>query len=192
MLEIDPKTTALVIVDLQGGILALPMTPHDGSSVVACAVALGRALDAAGGLVATVTITYSDRYADRPTPPVDAPLALPPEGLPAGWGDLHPAVATLPARVRVTKRQHSAFFGTELDLQFRRRGIGTVIVCGLATNFGVEGTARDAYNLNYRVIIASDACSSTAPGLHDFAIEKILPRVARVRTTAEILAALPA
>lgn len=192
MLELDSKTTALVVIDLQGGILALPATPHDSASVVTRAVALARALEAAGGLVAVVNVAYSDRYLDRPTPPVDAPLALPPEGLPSDWADLHPAIEALPASVRVTKRQHSAFFGTELDLQLRRRGIATVIVCGLATNFGVEGTVRDGYNLNYGMIVASDACSSTAPGLHDFAMAHTLPRVARVRTTAEILAALPA
>jgi nicotinamidase-related amidase len=192
MLTLDPKTTALVVIDLQRGILALPMTPHDGGDVVARSVALGRALAAAGGVVVLVNVDYSARYADRPNQPADAPLNLPAEGLPEGWATLAPDVAALPAQVRVTKRQHSAFFGTELDLQLRRRGITAVVICGLATNFGVEATARDAHALNYAVVIASDACSSTAPGLHDFAVTHILPRIARVRTSSEIVAALAA
>ncbi len=192
MLTLDPKATALVVIDLQHGILALPMTPHDADHVVARSVELGCALAGAGGVLALVNVDYSDRYADRPTGLVDAPLNLPAEGLPEGWAALAPEVAALPAEVRITKRQHSAFFGTELDLQLRRRGVGTVVICGLATNFGVEATARDAHALNYAVLIASDACSSTAPALHDFALTRILPRIARVRTSAEIIAAFTA
>lgn len=190
MLTLNPKTTALVIVDLQHGILALPMTPHDAAQVVARSVDLGRALAAAGGVVVLVNVDYSDRYADRPTGLVDAPLSLPADGLPTGWATLAPEVAALPAEVRITKRQHSAFFGTELDLQLRRRGVATVVICGLATNFGVEATARDAHALNYVVVIAADACSSTGATLHDFAVTHILPRIARVRTSSEIVGAL--
>ena len=64
------------------------------------------------------------------------------------------------------------------------------MLCGVSTNFGVESTARDAWQHNYAVVIAEDASSSYAPELHRFSIEKILPRIARVRATAEILAAL--
>ena len=61
---------------------------------------------------------------------------------------------------------------------------------GVATNFGVESTARDAWQHNYSVVIAEDACSSMDADLHQFAMEKVLRRVARVRSTAEILAGL--
>ncbi len=192
MLTLDPKATALVLIDLQHGILALPLMPYDADHVAARSVDLGRALAEAGGVIVLVNVDYSDRYTDRPTGLVDAPLNLPAEGLPEGWATLAPEIAALPAQVRITKRQHSAFFGTELDLQLRRRGITAVVISGLATNFGVEATARDAHALNYAVVIASDACSSTAPGLHDFAVTHILPRIARVRTSSEIVAALAA
>lgn len=192
LLTLDPGTTALVIVDLQHGVLALPLTPHDGAEVVARSVGLGRAVAAAGGTVVLVNVAYADDDADRPKQPTDAPMRLPADGLPADWATLVPEVAALPARVRVTKRQQSAFFGTELDLQLRRRGIATVVICGVATNFGVEATARDAHNLNYAVVIAADACSSVAPGLHEFAVANILPRIARVRGASGIVAALGA
>jgi len=190
MLTLDPKATALIIVDLQGGILTIPLTPHGSADVLARAVELGRAVAAAGGVIALVKVDYSEGYADRPNQPADAPMRLPAAGPPEGWATLAPEILALPAQVRITKRQQSAFFGTELDLQLRRRGIATVVVCGIATNFGVEATARDAHNLNYAVVIAADACSSVEPTLHEFAVTKILPRIARVRSSSEIVAAL--
>ncbi len=119
-------------------------------------------------------------------------MLLPAAGLPENWATLVPEISALPSQIHITKRQQSAFFGTELDLQFRRRGIATAVICGVATNFGVEATARDAHNLNYAVVIASDACSSVMLDLHDFAITKILPRIARVRHSSQIISALGA
>ena len=64
------------------------------------------------------------------------------------------------------------------------------MICGIATNLGVEATARAAFDLNYNAIIASDACGSIAPGLHEFSIEKILTRIALIRSTPEIIQAI--
>ena len=122
--------------------------------------------------------------------PVDAPMKRPPGGFPAGWSGFVPEIAALPGAIEITKRQWSAFHGTELDLQLRRRGIKTIVLCGIATNFGVEQTAREAWQHGYAVVIAEDATATTDAELHRVAIEKILPRIARVRSTAEILQAL--
>ena len=66
--------------------------------------------------------------------------------------------------------------GTELDVQLRRRrGCKTVVICGVATNLGVEATAREAFDLSYNSVLASNACGSVAPGLHEFAMEKFFP-----------------
>ena len=81
-------------------------------------------------------------------------------------------------------------FGTELDLQLRRRGFDTIVLTGVATNFGVEQTAREAWQLGYSVVVAEDATSSISEAAHRFAVETILPRVSRVRSTETILAAL--
>jgi nicotinamidase-related amidase len=90
----------------------------------------------------------------------------------------------------ITKRQWSAFHGTELDLQLRRRGIRNLVLGGIATNFGVEPTARDAWQLGYATVVAEDACTSLGAPLHEFAITATLPRVSRVRMVADIVAAL--
>jgi len=64
------------------------------------------------------------------------------------------------------------------------------IICGVATNLGVEATARVAFDLNYNVVIAADACGSVAPGLHESAVEKILPRISRIRKVVAIIHAI--
>ena len=190
LLHLNPRTTALVLIDLQKGILSLPLAPHRAAEVVGQAVALGRACAETEALIVSVNVAFSAGQADRLAVPVDQPPPVPAGGMPAGWSDLAPEIAALPAGVFITKRQWGAFHGTELDLQLRRRGITTIVLGGIATNFGVESTAREAWQHNYAVVVAADACTSMGDDLHRFAIEKILPRIARVRTTAEIIAAL--
>jgi nicotinamidase-related amidase len=188
-LTIDPRSTALVLIDLQRGIVSRPLDPHDAATVVANSVRLAGALANAGGLVVPVHVAFSADGGDRLSGPVDQPTPLPPGGMPADWAELVPEIAALDARVVITKRNWSAFHGTELDLQLRRRGIRTVILGGIATNFGVESTARDAWQHGYDVIVAEDACSSSGgEGMHAFAVDRILPRLSRVRSCDEILA----
>lgn len=188
-LTIDPRSTALVLIDLQKGIVSRPLDPHDATTVIANSVRLANALATAGGLIVPVHVAFSNDDGDRLKSPVDSPT--PGGSMPPDWSELVPEIAALGATVVITKRNWSAFHGTELDLQLRRRGIKTIVVGGIATNFGVESTARDAWQHGYELIIAEDASSSSGgPGMHAFAIEKILPRLGRIRSTAEIVAAL--
>jgi nicotinamidase-related amidase len=191
-LSLAPRTTALVLIDFQKGVLAMPLAPRGAPEIIANAAAIATGLARAGGTLVLVHVAFSGNMIDRLSQPVDAPMALPPGGLPPDWAEFAPGIADLPADVVIVKRQWGAFHGTELDLQLRRRGIATVILAGVATNFGVESTAREAWQNNYAVIVAEDACASVSAEHHAFSIGKILPRVARVRGTAEILAALDA
>jgi nicotinamidase-related amidase len=84
------------------------------------------------------------------------------------------------------KRQWGGFYSTDLDLQFRRRGVKTIVLGGIATNFGVESTARSAWERSYDLVIVEDACTSISAELHDIAIRHIFPRIARVATSADI------
>jgi nicotinamidase-related amidase len=189
MLDLKAKNTALILINLQKGILARPLSPYSTDQVVSTAARLGRAVNDAGGLVVLVNVDFGGDLAAAPRGKTDQPLAVPPGGLPADWAEIVSEVRALP-HLPVTKRTWSAFFGTELDLQLRRRGIDTIVVGGVATNFGVEQTARDGWHLDYNVIVAEDASTSVVEGLHAVAIEKVLPRVARVRKSDEIIAAL--
>ena len=191
-ITLDPRTTALVLIDLQKGILGRPLAPHDAAKVVENSAALGKSLKAAGGVVILVKVAFANDYADTPGKEVDEAAPMPPGGLPAEWSEFVPEIDSLKADVVITKRQWSAFHGTELDLQLRRRGIKTIVLGGVATHIGVDSTARDAWQHHYAVVVAEDACSSMSAELHQFSMEKVLPRVARVRSTAEILAGLGA
>jgi nicotinamidase-related amidase len=189
MLALDPRTTALVLVDVQKGVLSMPLAPYGAAQIVQNAARLGLHFDEVGALVALVHVAFSSNAIDRLSQPVDAPMLQ--GAAPADWSDFAPEIAALRADIVIKKRQWGAFYGTELDLQLRRRGIATIVLAGVATNFGVEATAREAWQHNYAVVVAEDAVTSIGEDLHKFSIEKILPRIARVRSTAEIVGALP-
>jgi nicotinamidase-related amidase len=176
------------MIDLQKGILARSLAPHGAGEVVENSARLGDALSRAGGVVAPVHVAFSSDGADRLRQEVDQPNPSAPVA--PDWSDLVPEIARLAANFVIVKRQWGAFHGTELDLQLRRRGVDTIVLTGVATNFGVESTAREAWQHGYGVVVAEDAVSSLAEAMHKFAIEAILPRLARIRSTAEILAVL--
>jgi nicotinamidase-related amidase len=135
-----------------------------------------------------VHVGFSADGADRLKQEVDQPMAGGPR--PPDWMEFVPEVAGWKGALEIVKRQWGAFHGTELDLQLRRRGLDTIVLTGVATNFGVEQTAREAWQLGYSVVVAEDATSSVSEAAHRFAVETTLPRVSRVRSTEAILAAL--
>jgi len=187
--SLDPAKTALVLIDLQMGILSMPLQPHDAATVVANGVALARAVKAGGGMVVRVNVAFAADFSDRPQGSVDLPVVVPPGGAPPEYSQFHPDVAALDA-LSVTKRQWGAFHGTALDDLFRRRRIDSVVVAGVATNFGVEQTVREGWQNGYAMVVAEDASTGNGEGLHAFSVERILPRIARIRSTAAIVAAL--
>lgn len=192
MLTLDAKRTALVLIDVQKGTLGFTLSPYSPAEIVATSTKLAAQSRKAGALLVYVRVAFAADYSDRPQGATDTPMILPPGGMPAEWSEYAPEVAAIAPDLWITKRQWSAFHGTELDLQLRRRGITHVVFGGIATNFGVESSARDAWQNNYTVVIAEDACSSVGPDLHKFAIEKTLPRVSLIRSSDEIIAALTA
>ena len=106
------------------------------------------------------------------------------------WADIVPEVGPKPGDFIITKRQWGAFYGTELDLELRRRGITTIVLCGISTNIGVESTARFAYEYGYNQIFAEDASAAASEEEHKHTITKIFPRLGLVRKTEEIISAL--
>ena len=184
----DPKRAALVAIDLQKGIIGMPIAPHPAATVVANSTRLAEALTRAGGTVFRVHVAFSAGGADRLKQEVDQAMAGWPRS--PDWADFVPEVAAWPSALDIVKRQWGAVHGAELDLQLRRRGLDTIVLTGVATNFGVEQTAREAWQHGYSVVVAEDATSSVSEAAHRFAVETILPRISRVRSTEAILAAL--
>ena len=111
--------------------------------------------------------------------------SLPAGGSPPGFGDLAPDLRQ-EGDVAVLKHHWGAFTGTDLDLQLRRRRVRTIVLAGIATNFGVESIARSAWELSYDVVIVEDVCTSRSTELHRFAVDNIFPQIARVVASDDI------
>lgn len=90
----------------------------------------------------------------------------------------------------ITKRQWGAFYGTNLEQALDRKGIETIIMAGIATNMGVESTARAAFDAGYALIFAEDAMTTMGAEWHNFSVKNLFPRMGRVRSTQEIIEAL--
>jgi nicotinamidase-related amidase len=178
MVTVDPKSTALVLIDLQDGILRNTLAPISGKELLSQGKALAEKFRAAGAPVVLVNVGWAADSKDVLHAPVDYPTH-PPGGVPAGFSKLADGLAA-EGDILITKRQWGAFTGTELDLQLRRRGIRTIVLGGVATNMGVESTARHARELNYGVVLARQATTSINGEMHEFAISRIFPLISRI------------
>lgn len=188
-LKLVPARTALVAIDLQNRIVSMPTQPHVARSVVERTAQLAAALRAKGGFIVWVRVALSADGGDRLHPVCDLPWT-PPRETPPDANKLCPDLAIQPADHIVTKRQWGAFYGTDLDLQLRRRGLTTIVLTGIATHIGVESTAREAFERGYEQVFVEDAMSALTSAQHEHAVTQIMPRIGRVRRTAEVLAAL--
>ena len=185
--ELDAATTALILIDLQNAIMGYPLQPYPAATVLENANRLISNLRAKGVPIILVRVAIAEvmhPIVDQPTRDPNAPPP-PPEA-----SELVAGLDRQPSDIVVTKRQWGAFYGTELDQQLRRRGIKTIVIGGIATNIGVESTARAAFDRGYAVVFAEDAMSTLSPEAQQFATQVIFPRMGRVRTTAQIVEAL--
>ena len=189
-LKLEPSKTALVVIDLQRGIVAQPAGPNSGVEVVGRAVQLVKAMRAKGGTVVLVHVTPSPDGKDRLNPITDAPVMAPGPTLPPDWADFVPELKPEATDIVITKRQWGAFYGTELDLQLRRRGVDTIVLCGISTRVGVESTARDAFERGYQQVFVEDAMAAREATEHHHTVNSVFPRIGRIRSTEDVLAAL--
>jgi nicotinamidase-related amidase len=183
---LDPKQTALVAIDLQNALMAVPGAPHSVADVTARTRRIADALRAQGGLVVWVRVNLNDFLAL----PVDAPSQFGGKDMPEELSHIAPAAGAQPPDMVITKRHWGAFAGTSLEQELRARGVETVILTGVATNIGVESTLRQGTGLGFAFVVSADACSALSEEEHRYSIEKIFGRLARVRTTEEVVAAL--
>jgi nicotinamidase-related amidase len=186
-LVLDRKGTALVVIDLQKGIASRSTAPHDAKAVVANAARLAAAFRKNGMPVFLVHVSSSGP--ERLSPIADESWAAPPS-MPADWHEFVDEMRPEASDIVITKKQWGAFYGTELELQLRRRGISTIVLCGIATNYGVESTARFAYEYGFQQVFAEDAMASMQAEAHEASVRFVLKRIGRVRKTGEILQAI--
>jgi nicotinamidase-related amidase len=184
MTPLDPKTTALILIDLQKGIVARPeLAPRSGGAVVQTASALAEKFRAAGAPVVLVNVAFAKDGGDALKAQVDRPRQM--GSLPPEWSEIVDGLAK-DSDLRVTKRNWGAFYGTDLDVQMRRRGIKTIVLGGIATNLGVESTARQGHEHGYEIVIVEDAMATMSAEMHSFAVTQIFPLLSRVVKAADI------
>ena len=182
--ELNP-TVALVVIDLQYGIVGLPVAPHSAAEVVARSALLAERFRAASAPVVLVRVSHEPDGGSALGSRVDQPLGSP--NLDPRWSRLVDELAIQPTDLVITKRQWGAFHGTELDSQLRRRGVTNIVLTGLVTNMGVESTARQAHEHGYHTVIVSDATSGRSAAEYEFAMTRIFPKISQVDTTENVL-----
>lgn len=187
-LTIDPATTALVLIDLQRGIIASPTVPHAAADVIARGARLASACRKHGVLVVLVRVDPGPNWSLVPRPQADQPRA--PMTVTPDWAELLPELGREDSDAVVTKHQPNAFYGTDLEIHLVRRGIRTILLGGISTNVGVEATARAAHERGFEQIFVSDVMSAREVDLHEHSVRRIFPTLGRVRTLDVVLAAL--
>ncbi len=187
-LKINIEKTAIVVIDLQKGITQMPAEPHSAKSVIENSARLIEASRKNGMPVFLVHVTPSPDLKDALHPVSETSFPL--RGYNPEWSEYVPELNVQPGDFQILKHQWGAFYGTELDLQLRRRGIDTIILCGISTNIGVESTARFAYEYGFSQIFVTDAMAARSKDEHEFPIKYIFPRLGLIRNTAEVLEAL--
>lgn len=178
---VDFGKTALVLIDFQKGIIAR----WGAENLLEQATKLCDTFRKHHAFIAYVHVDFIDEK-DLLSPPADShtPVSKPPKG----WADFADELGVTHTDYIVTKRQWGAFFGTDLDLQLRRRGIDTIVLCGILTNIGVESTAREAYQYGYKQIFIHDAMKAASTLEHEHTLSYIFPRIGKTISTAEFIA----
>lgn len=180
---LDPKT-ALIVVDLQKGIVGLP-TAHSTSDVVKRAAELADAFRSHNLPVVLVTVGGG-----APGRTEQAPRAG--GERPSDWVELVPELKQQPGDHTVLKMTWGAFTNTGLDEHLKNAGETQVVVIGVATSVGVEATARQAYEHGYNVTLAIDAMTDMSADSHEHSLTRVFPRLGESGTTVEIIDLLAA
>jgi nicotinamidase-related amidase len=181
--------TALVVIDLQNGIANKErvLSPYTATQVIRNASLLANAFTEQGALVVLVRVSSVDGK-DMLKPSTD--VKINPVQRQEGWDSIVPELVKVKNVHTITKRQWGAFYGTDLDLQLRRRGIDTIVLCGVSTAIGVDTTAREAYQQGYNQIFVEDAMTASTKEEHDYVCKFIFPKIGKLRTTEEVVAIL--
>ena len=204
--RLEPARTALLFFDMLNGHVKKndPATKARYAPVIACAVRLLEAVRRAGVVVMYAAahhrpdnatsahlVTDTDNRL-RPIPP-GAPREVKPV-VAAGTWEAQVIDELKPQRqdYMIPKFRWSAFHQTYLDLALRNRNIDTLLISGGSTDVGVASTAYAARDMDYNLVVVSDACTSPEQDNHEQFMRRIFPRMARVRTSEEVLRMLTA
>jgi len=186
MISALDKITALVLIDLQRGILA--RVPADvAGTLLANANKMIKAFRQAGLPVVMINVDINAVAAVRVRKEEPSGGSGP---VPAEAMELLPELELAHSDLRITKHSWGAFFETSLHAELKQRGVTGIVLGGVATAIGVEGTARQANELGYNISFARDAMFDQ-PEAQERSMKFIFPRIGETGNTADILALLP-
>lgn len=177
---LDPNT-ALILIDLQQGLAALP-TIHPIEGVVAHVSTMAAAFRARDLPVVFVNVAGA--------PAVRTEQKRRPHALPEGWTDLLPALNRQPQDHVVTKHTPGAFTNTGLAAHLQAHRVTQIVMTGVATSNGVEVTARQAYELGLNTAFAIDAMTDVDTGAHTYSVTRVFPKIGETGTASEIISLL--
>ncbi|OPB00317.1 hydrolase [Pseudomonas fluorescens] len=171
-------TTALIIVDLQHGIIDYPFI-HPVKEVIERSRVLLDAFRKRGLPVVLVNVTgIAPGRTERPRRS---------NVFPPGWADLIPELNQQPGDLLVTKRSWGAFANTDLESQLKALNVTQVVITGVATGTGVESTARQAYEAGFNVTLAIDAMTDASPEAHAYSLHNVFPKLGESGTAQAII-----
>jgi nicotinamidase-related amidase len=179
---IAPKT-ALIIIDLQKGIVAFP-TVHPIAGILESAATLTAAFRRRGLPAVLVNVTGAAPGRTEQSHSL--------EGLPSDWANLTPELDAQGGDLFLTKKTWGAFADTDLEAKLKDLGVTQVVIAGVATSMGVESTARYAYESGFNVTLTVDAMTNISSEAHDNSLTRIFPRLGETGTSQQIIDLLDA
>ena len=195
---LDPKRTALLIIDMQNAFVApgAPIEVPAARAIVAPINRLARELRKRG--VPVIWVLHENQGDGRDWPgffdsfvaPARRAAAIAALAPGSRLQMLYPELETSPNDSWVTKNRYSALIRGDFDHTLRQRGIDTLLVAGTKTNVCVECTARDAMMLDYKVALISDCTAALSDEEHRATLENVIQQFGDVLTAEEALALL--
>jgi nicotinamidase-related amidase len=186
-MELNTQNIALLVMDMQDGIVPMVPNPTEIVECVAKAIAAAREKqvpviyvvvgfrNGAPEVSATSTKSFAAGKERFATTDMDAFMKV------------HAGVAPLAGEIIVTKRRVSAFTGSDLEVVLRAKGIRHLILTGISTSGVVLSTTREAADKDFQITILSDCCADSDEEVHRVLTTKVFPRQADVLTLEEWL-----
>ncbi len=186
--QLNFEKTALVLIDLQKGIVNRPqLEPYSKGEILA---KNERLLDKFKNTAGLIVFVYVKNYGPEMLKPLTDTNASSSGPIPEDYSQFVSPLAydeEIKNKIHVKKHNWGAFYGTDLDVQLRRRGIENIILTGVATTIGCDTTAREAYQHGYNVIAVEDAMTDFNAELHAGIVNGIFKRLGRVRSTEQVM-----
>jgi nicotinamidase-related amidase len=190
---VDPGTAALLVMDYQVDPLTKFMTAAQSADAIACVHGLIATARNAGMMLIHVVVAFRPGHPEvshRNT--VFSRLKT--NGMMVAGSEgaaIHPAAAAQEGEPIVVKHRVSPFVGTDLETLLRANGIDTLVLAGVHTSGVVLSTVRQAFDLDYRLVVVRDCCADPDAGVHAMLLDTVIAKQATVVTTAEFAGALP-